>query len=430
MRITILAIGSRGDVLPYALLGKALVERGHHVRLAALGNDAPLAAAYGLDFHALPGDGQAIMGSQGGVALGESGRSVFRTWRAIMRSFGAAARGYTRALGALGPTDAIVNQLPGGLFGVDLAEQRGIPMLMAAVIPLARTRAFPMVAFPTPPISLPAYNVLTYRIAEQLVWQAFRRTVNRWRQEKMGLAPWPMHGYYRQLAARAVPVLKGFSARVVPRPFDWGEHVHITGYWLPVEEEWEPPETLLRFLDAGPPPVYVGFGSMPLRDPQRVTGIVLEALRLSGQRAVLGAGWGSLGQDDLPESVLQIDYAPYRWLFPRMAAVVHHGGSGTTGMGLCAGVSSFVVPFVFDQLFWGRRIAELGVGPPPVPYRQLSAGRLAAAIDAAVSDPRMRQRAAVLGAQIRAEDGIATAVQVIEGYLSQGDQRSSMRASC
>ena len=405
-------------MLPCALLGEALAREGNQVCLVGLENDASLAAAHGLAFHALPGDARAILGAPGGIALAESGRSVLRAWHAIMRSFGTAARGYTRALGALGPTDAIINQLPGALFGIDLAEKRGIPMLMAAVMPLTRTRAFPMMPFPTPPVALPAYNALTYRIAEQLVWQAFRPTVNRWRREELGLAPWPLGGCYRQLAARRVPVLNGYSAHVVPRPPDWGDHVHVTGYWLPTEEGWQPPAALLRFLDAGPPPVYVGFGSMPVRDPQRVTEVVLEALRLGGQRGVLGAGWACLGQDDLPETVLTIDYAPYGWLFPRMAAVVHHGGSGTTGIGLCAGVPSIVVPFVFDQFFWGRRVAELGVGPLPVSYRKLSAKRLAVAIEAAVSDAGMRRRAAALGEQIGAENGIRNAVRVIEGYLS------------
>jgi sterol 3beta-glucosyltransferase len=418
LRITILAIGSRGDVLPCAVLGQALARQGHQVCLVSLENYAPLAAAHGLSFHPLPGDARAILGSQHGIALAESGRSVIRMWRSAMRSFGTAARDYTRQLGALGPMDAILNQLPGALFGVDLAEQRGIPLLTVAVIPLARTRAFPMMAFPTLPISFPAYNALTYRIAEQLLWQAFRPAVNRWRHKDLGLAPWPWQGYYHHLAARAVPVVNGFSAHVVPRPHDWAEHVHITGYWLPSEEAWQPPADLLRFFDAGPAPVLIGFGSMPIRNPQRVTRIALEALRLSGQRGILSTAWGGLGQDELPETVHQIGYVPYRWLFPRMAAVVHHGGSGTTGMGLEAGVPTIVVPFLFDQFFWGRRVAELGVGPQPLSYRALSAERLAAAIDVAVSDTGMRRRATALGARIRAEDGIANAVRVIERYLS------------
>jgi sterol 3beta-glucosyltransferase len=418
VRITILAIGSRGDVLPCAVLGQALAREGHRVCLVSLENYASLAAAYGLSFHPLPGDARAILGSRDGIALAESGQSVIRAWRGAMRSFGAAARDYTRQLGALGPTDAILNQLPGALFGVDLAEQRDVPLLMLAAIPLTRTRAFPMMAFPPPPIPLPAYNALTYRIAEQLVWQAFRPAVNRWRRDELGLAPWPRRGYYHQLVAGAVPVVNGFSSHVVSRPPEWGEHVHITGYWLPAEDAWHPPPDLLHFLDAGPPPVLIGFGSMTMRDPQRVTRMALEALRLTGQRGILGAAWGGLGQEELPETVRRIDYAPYRWLFPRMVAVVHHGGSGTTGMGLWAGTPTIVVPFLFDQFFWGSRVARLGVGPPPIPRRALSAERLAAAIDVAVSDAGIRQRAAALGAQIRAEDGIANAVRVIEGYLS------------
>ncbi|MFN2133163.1 MAG: glycosyltransferase [Anaerolineae bacterium] len=418
MRITVLAAGSRGDVLPCAVLGQALARKGHQVCLVSLENYAPLAAAHGLSFHPLPGDARAILGGQHGIALAESGQGVIRMWRGAMRSFGVAARGYTRQLGALGPTDAILNQLPGALFGIDLAEQRGVPLVMAAVIPLTRTRAFPMVAFPAPPIPLPAYNALTYRIAEQLVWQAFRQVVNRWRRGELGLAPWPWRGYYHHLAAHAVPVVNGFSAHVVPRPHDWAEHVHITGYWLPPEDAWQPPSDLLRFLDAGSPPVLIGFGSMPIRDPQRVTGIVLDALRQSGQRGILSAAWGELAQDELPETVHEIGYVPYRWLLPRTAAVVHHGGSGTTGVGLWAGVPTIVVPFLFDQFFWGRRVAELGVGPRSLPYRDLSAERLAAAIDMAASDADIRRRAAALGAQIRAENGIANAVQIIESYLS------------
>jgi sterol 3beta-glucosyltransferase len=251
-----------------------------------------------------------------------------------------------------------------------------------------------------------------------LVWQAFRQVVNRWRRGELGLAPWPWRGYYHHLAAHAVPVVNGFSAHVVPRPHDWAEHVHITGYWLPPEDAWQPPSDLLRFLDAGSPPVLIGFGSMPIRDPQRVTGIVLDALRQSGQRGILSAAWGELAQDELPETVHEIGYVPYRWLLPRTAAVVHHGGSGTTGVGLWAGVPTIVVPFLFDQFFWGRRVAELGVGPRSLPYRDLSAERLAAAIDMAASDADIRRRAAALGAQIRAENGIANAVQIIESYLS------------
>jgi sterol 3beta-glucosyltransferase len=211
-----------------------------------------------------------------------------------------------------------------------------------------------------------------------------------------------------------IPVLNGFSAHVVPRPPDWGEHVHITGYWFPPEGEWQPPDDLRKFIEAGPPPVFVGFGSMPMRNPKRTTKIVLDTLQKTGHRAILHTGWGGFGQQDLPTNVHLIDYAPYEWLFPWMAAIVHHGGSGTTGFALRAGVPSLIVPFVFDQFYWGKRISSLGVGPKPIPHKSLSVDLFGAALDIALNDSQMRDRAAALGEKIREEEGVREAVDVIE----------------
>jgi UDP:flavonoid glycosyltransferase YjiC (YdhE family) len=281
-----------------------------------------------------------------------------------------------------------------------------------------------MLAFPRWPSSLPGYNLTSHWLAYQIVWQAFRPTINRWRREALGLGRAPFWGRFgetrREVPRQEVPVLNGFSGHVVLRPPDWGDRVQVTGYWFPEEEEWQPPADLVRFLEGGPPPVFVGFGSMPVPDAEGTTALVLEALRRSGQRGIVHAGWGGVGSRDLPEWAFRLEYAPYGWLFPRMAAVVHHGGSGTTAFGLRAGVPSLVVPFVFDQFYWGRRIAELGVGPAPVPFGKLTARRLAAAIDQAVSDGGMRQRARVLGERIRVEDGLGTAVGVLEGLVGTG----------
>jgi UDP:flavonoid glycosyltransferase YjiC (YdhE family) len=278
-----------------------------------------------------------------------------------------------------------------------------------------------MLAFPRWPSSLPGYNLTSHWLAYQIVWQAFRPTINRWRREALGLGRAPFWGRFgetrREVPRQEVPVLNGFSGHVVPRPPDWGDRVQVTGYWFPEEEEWQPPADLVRFLEGGPPPVFVGFGSMPVPDAEGTTALVLEALRRSGQRGIVHAGWGGVGSRDLPEWAFRLEYAPYGWLFPRMAAVVHHGGSGTTAFGLRAGVPSLVVPFVFDQFYWGRRIAELGVGPAPVPFGKLTAEGLAAAIDEAVSDGEMQQRARGLGERIRAEDGLGAAVKVLEECL-------------
>ena len=415
MNVTIIALGSRGDVLPYAALGGALRKAGHHVRFATFEGFEPVVAAQGLVFHPVRGDAQAIMLSSGGQALARSGQNVVRMMASIMRSFGALARDYARDLTELAsqPTNLIVNQLGGGLYGYDLAEKLGVPMVAAAVMPLVPTRTQPMLAFPRWPSAVPGYNLLTFHLAYQLVWQAFRPTINRWRRNVLGLDGAPLLGVYREMQ-KSMTLLNGFSALVVPRPHDWGAQVHVTGYWFPEDESWQPPDDLLHFLDDGPPPVFAGFGSMPLDDAEQVTDLVLEAMRQSGQRAIVHAGWGGAGGRALPEWAFGLDYAPYDWLFPRMAALIHHGGSGTTAFGLRSGVPAIVIPFLFDQFYWGRRISELGVGPGPIPFAELSARRLADAIREATEDGGMQERARQLGSQIQEEDGLGLAVRVLE----------------
>jgi UDP:flavonoid glycosyltransferase YjiC (YdhE family) len=204
-----------------------------------------------------------------------------------------------------------------------------------------------------------------------------------------------------------------YSPAVAPKPPDWSESAHVTGYWfLDHPLDWQPPADLLHFLESGPSPIYLGFGSMITRKPEETTRITLDALRQAGHRGVIATGWGALSQSDLPDEVFLIESVPHDWLFPRMAAVVHHGGAGTTGAGLRAGVPSIVVPFGGDQPFWARRVKALGAGPDPIPRKRLTADRLAHAIRIAVADEPMRKRATELGATIRAEDGVGNALKI------------------
>lgn len=408
MHITVLALGSRGDVQPYAALGKGLKSAGHQVRFITFESFASLVAEHELDFHPIHGNPQALVAKAGADMLG------------LMRSFGSLAEGYARDLSAphLGETDFLLNQLPAGLYGSDLAEKYGLPMALAAVIPLARTRVFPLMGFPKLP--LPGYNKATYFVGEQMAWQMLRPVINRWRTQILDLPPLPVSGAFGQQGTRQIPILNGFSRHVVPRPADWSEHVHVTGYWFPEDNRWEPPGDLSAFLEAGSPPVFIGFGSMPLKNPQRTTGIIIEALKQSGQRGILHKGWGGLGSHSLPEPIFQIDYAPYHWLFPRMAMLVHHGGSGTTAFGLRSGVPSCVVPFVFDQFYWGERIARLGAGPKPIPYRELTVENLREAIRLGGGDPQIRASAVELGHKIQAENGIENTLSILENMLQHG----------
>ncbi len=405
MHITILALGSRGDIQPYAALGHGLKVVGHQVRFITFEGFAALVAEHELDFHPIHGNAQALVANAGADML------------ALMRSFGSLAEGYARDLSApgLGETDLILNQLPAGLYGFDLAEKYHVPMALVAVIPLARTQAFPLMGFPRLP--LPGYNKATYHVGEQMAWQMFRAVINRWRTQTLRLPPQPLKGYFGQLGTRQIPILNGFSPHVVPRPVDWGEHIHLTGYWFPDDKCWQPSADLLAFIEAGSPPVFVGFGSMPVKDPRRTTHIILEALKRTGQRGILHIGWGGLGQQPLPDYVFKIDYAPYAWLFPRMAMVIHHGGSGTTAFGLRSGIPSCVIAFVFDQFYWGERIAQLDVGPKPIRYRDLTVERLTEAIRLGVNNSPMRQKALELGQQLQAENGMENASDVIDQML-------------
>jgi sterol 3beta-glucosyltransferase len=418
MHVTIIALGSRGDVTSYAVLGGALRRAGHQVRLVTMQGFAPLAERYDLGFFLLPGDAQALVQTAATAGGLRGKQNILRLWAGIRNSYGALAGAWAESFSAceLLETDIYINQLPGGLFGWDLAEKSGRPMLIAAVIPLAFTRTMPVMGFPA--LQLPGYNAVSYRLAEQLVWSFFGPVVNRWRTGFLGLPPHPRGGYFA-LLRRNTPYLNGFSPLVVPPPPDWGSHIHTTGYWLPEQGDWQPPASLLRFLEAGPPPVFIGFGSMPVPDPAHTTKIIVEALRHSGQRGILHAGWAGLAQEDLPEQIFKIDDLPYDWLFPLMGMVIHHGGSGTTAFGLRSGVPSQVVSFTYDQPFWGRRIAALGAGPTPVPFDRLSSGVLAQSIESGLQDANMQRQAEQLAAQLRREDGLTNAVRLVERYASR-----------
>jgi sterol 3beta-glucosyltransferase len=294
--------------------------------------------------------------------------------------------------------------------------------MMADAIPTwVPTSAFPHVV--APDLKLGGwYNRLTHRLVGVTPRLLFGSVVTRWRQETLKLPPRPL--FASELVrsnGQPVPTLLSFSPHVVAPPPDWPQSVRVTGYWFLDEGQgWQPPPSLLDFLAAGPPPVFVGFGSMAGRHPDRTARTVLDALAQSGQRGLIVTGWGGLSVPDPPPGVYVAEFAPYDWLLPHVAAVVHHGGAGTTAAGLRAGKPTVICPFVADQPFWGRRVAELGVGPVPIPQRRLTADRLARAIREAVTDVQMRRRAAELGVKIRAEDGLGQAAAFIE-ECAQGE---------
>ena len=416
MRIAIIAPGSRGDVEPYVALGKGLKKAGHYVRLISHHNFTELISAHGLEFYPVDIDVQDIAQSPEMRALLGGGNFLAVMSKMAKEAQDNALHMVKVGLPACLGMDLILTGIGGLYVGLALSQKLDLPLIQAYYIPFTPTRLYPSFLIPPLPVKLGGtFNRLSYHIARQVMWQGFRSADNKIRLESLNIAPVPFWGPNIYRASEHLPVLYGFSSLVVPQPPDWDEHTHITGYWfLDQDDAWEPPQVLVDFLQDGLPPIYIGFGSMSSRDPEATTRLVLQALTQSNQRGIILEGWGGLHSGDLPDSVLMVNSVPFSWLFPQMAAVVHHGGAGTTSAGLRAGVPSILTPFFGDQPFWGRRVYELGVGPTPIPLRKLTSDRLAHAILTAVNDQSMRQCAAELGAKIRAEVGIAAAVGILE----------------
>lgn len=413
--IAIIALGSRGDVQPYIALGGALQQAGHTVRLITHENYAALVAAHGLDFHLMRGNVQAVAEQPEIRARLAKGDLIGVMRLGAVEAERAARLWAEDGLAATHDRDLLIAGFGGMFTALALAEKRDRPVLQAHLAPFTPTRAFPAVILPAAIRSLGGpLNYASHHITRQVIWQTSRSSDAVARRDVLQLPPAPFFGPFHSPHLLTNPVLYGISPSVIPPPADWHGHTHLTGYWfLDTDTDWQPPADLLNFLNDGPPPVCIGFGSMGSQNPEQTTALILAAFAQSGQRAVLLSGWGGLNTADLPKTVYTAAALPHSWLFPRCAAVVHHGGAGTTAAGLRAGVPSVITPFFADQPFWANRVYQLGAGPRPIPHGKLTAHTLATALQAATGDDAIRQRAADLGHAIRAEHGLATAVNLI-----------------
>lgn len=427
MRILIVTIGTRGDVEPYIALAQGLLRAGHAVTVCTSVRYAPVVReAGGLDYGYLSDDLVALVETpEGRKAIAGAGGSV-RGVRALVRLIRQSLRiqrelisdGWAAAQDA--NPDLIIYH-PKMSAALHYAERLGVPAVMAPLFPIfLATRAYPAPGLPRVRLGdrlTGAYNLATHRLLVAVVSAASRWMFASWRKAH-GLPRQPCgQNVVKTADGGRVPLLNGWSRHVAPTPPEWAnnDNVRTTGYWFASERsDWTPPPALVAFLDAGPPPVYVGFGSMAGRHPERTTRVVIEALQRTGLRGVLASGWGGLKPTDLPDSIYLLDQVRHDWLFPRVAAVVHHGGAGTTAAGLRAGRPTVVCPFFGDQPFWGRRVHACGAGPAPVPQRKMTVERLSAALIEATQSPVIQHAAATLGEHIRTEDGVANAVAWIQ----------------
>ncbi|BAC90408.1 glycosyltransferase [Gloeobacter violaceus] len=402
MRIAVLCNDTRGGIQPYVALGVGLQRAGHEVRAVAPADFAPMFAEAGLPLAPLSGSTEAALRSATGVAA----RGTIASMRFAARELTAHIQIWTReTLAACKDVDVLTGGVGGMVIGLSVAEKLARPFIEAHLQPVgAPTDAYPGILLPGVSRRLGSFGLyLSHYLSEMALWMPFQAAMASARQRVLRLSG-------RPLAANNYPVLYGFSRYVLQVPVQSDRPRHVTGYWvLPAPPTWKPSPALEVFLTRDGPVVSIGFGSMANDDPAAVTALVLGAVRKAGVRAVLLCGWGGLASLGCADDVFFADALPNDWLFPRVTAVVHHGGAGTTGAALRAGVPALVVPFTMDQPFWGARVAALGAGPTPIARARLTQERLADSIRQTVADERMRARAALLGVQIREENGVAEA---------------------
>lgn len=414
MRIVVLAWGGMGDVRPLAALGAGLQQAGHEVTLAAPSSWQEYAEKAGMRYQPISIDPTAVIRTglmsasvQSGGGLGvlhaitQTMPGYIRKW---MEESGTAAQGMDFVLSGF---------LPGFFIGNSVAEAVGARFIPCLVIPFTPTRQIPSMAW-FPGTNLGGFlNRLSYPAFLQMLWLPFRKVVNQARQEWAGLSRTRKSPFYQHLI-NGMPILYGFSRYVFPHPSDWPASHRVTGYWSTgMPPEWKPTESLVKFLENGPPPICFGFGSMSATDPEGAIGIALQAFQQCGCRGVLLTGWGGSVRETLTDSFWSGDYIPHEWLMPRCAAIIHHGGAGTTGAAFRSGHPQIVIPHNFDQFFWARRVQVLGIGPKPIPRSRLTVEALVKAIQQVTKDEVMQETACSSAEKMKNEDGVRDAVEYL-----------------
>lgn len=409
MKITMIALGSTGDVRPYMLLGRELHSRGHEVTIAAFAPFQTMIEEAGLSFYAISGDvvdmmGRLLQPDAVGVAyLKEFEKGIRDIAPVLLDDLLHCAEG----------AEAIVCTFFGSMF-YSIAEKYDIPCIQTQYFPMDPCKDMPISSAPFRKLGK-WWNVLSYRIGYLLISTLEHRYLSDWRKEndmaKRHVRAKPDYN----VAGKKVPVIYAMSPTLVPRPENWGENIHMSGFWWDEHPKaYTPDPALEAFLRVGDEPVYIGFGSMVSGDMSELAEIIREAVKRSGVRAVVALGWGQQEAKTKDENIFYVNNVPHDWLFPRMAGAVHHGGAGTTASSLRHALPTLIVPFGGDQPFWAERVYAVGCGPRAIPREKLTAENLAEGLRALVTDPEYTRNAARIGEALRNEHGCANAANLIE----------------
>ncbi|WVR09693.1 hypothetical protein IAU60_006768 [Kwoniella sp. DSM 27419] len=448
LNIVVFIVGSRGDVQPYLSLALRLItSHSHRVRIAThpdfkdfvldarkrlkgkKGSDGQ-GLEENLEFFDVGGDPKELMaymvknpGLMPGMESLTNGdiASKRKMTEVLLEGFHKSTHSPDSVSGRPFAVDAIISNPP-AFAHVHIAEALGVPLHMTFTMPWSPTTAFnhPLVNVKQSNAEQGLTNYLSFALAEMMTWQGLGDVINMFRSNSLGLEPLSLRSGPSVLDRLKVPWTYCWSDALINKPKDWKEHIDISGfYFLPGDDDYQPEADLKAFLDAGDAPVYIGFGSVVVEDSTAMTKTIFEAVEAAGVRALVSAGWGGLGGCDVPESVHILEgNIPHDWLFAerRVSAVCHHGGAGTTAIGLRNGLPTIVVPFFGDQMFWGNMIHKAGAGPAPIPQKSLSSENLSAAIKFATSAPA-QAAAKGMADQIRHEKGEEQGVASFHRHL-------------
>ncbi|KAG8809795.1 hypothetical protein FRC19_004968, partial [Serendipita sp. 401] len=425
--IVIMVVGSRGDVQPFIALGMELAKQGHRVRIASHEKFRTFVTEKNLEFYNIGGDPEELMSYMvrnpglipGMTSLrnGDIGRKrkmlgeiLAGCWGACTQTDPSSSKPFV--------ADAIISNPP-AFAHIHCAEALGIPLQLSFTMPWCPTTAFPhpLVNISQSNAEAGLTNYLSYALAELMTWQGLGDVINTFRRKSLGLEPLSVRSGPGIVDRLKVPWTYCFSPSLVPKPIDWKNHIDVVGfYFLDLANDYKPPQDLAEFLAAGPPPIYIGFGSVVVQDPEKMTATIFEATAKAGVRALVSAGWGGLGGATIPSHVFILGNVPHDWLFTKVFAVCHHGGAGTTAIGLRLGRPTIVVPFFGDQPFWGSMIHKAGAGPKPIKKDELGVEVLRAAIEFCKSES-VKAAAGRLAEKIQAHDGVKSGVDSFHRHL-------------
>lgn len=416
MRITLATVGTRGDVQPYIAVAHELRARGHDVVIATHDEFKPMVAEHRFEHRTMRGNFRDMMQTELGRAWLNSGDSPRHYAKYAKELFVPLQRGWCEdADAACEGSDAVVFYVM-ALHIAQAAERRKLPAVVVSPWAIQPTRDFVAVGPPWLDSALPGFAKLWFNHQVlKLAFSPFNEPIQEHRLAvglPRSLATDPFH----HVLAAKIPSVHLFSESVIPRPRDWERHHAVAGFAFLPDRPYTPPASLVDFLASGTTPIYLGFGSMTGFDPEQLAELATRAARLAGVRAIVASGWAGL-QPRRTDDVYVIDEVPHEWLFPRVAAVVHHGGVGTFAAGLRAGKPTVIAAFFGDQPFWGRTNEKLGTGPRALARASITAENLAVAIRKAVSDSAYRVRAEAIGERLRSEGGAARAAEMIEERL-------------